>query len=126
LESTVISTQLQRILLVPIVALWMFHLYQRRFREAGTKKRIATLSLTMVLIGGWIAAWLFSRYGVADRWLVAVAALAALVVAWQRRLILPYRARCLKCGKPLSLTRVFSWDSNTCEACDPPVPKGET
>ena len=58
-----------------MVALWAFHLYQRRFKDAGTRKRIATLSLTMVIIGAWVAAWLFARYGVSDQWLIAVAAL---------------------------------------------------
>jgi hypothetical protein len=125
-ESTALSTLLQKILLVPMVALWAFHLYQRRFRDAGTRKRIATLSLTMVIIGGWIAAWLFARYGIADEWLIAVAALAAAVVIWQRRLMLPFRRRCARCGRPLSLMRMFSWDSNICEACEPPATEGET
>jgi hypothetical protein len=125
-ESTAISALLQKILLAPMVALWIFHLYQRRFREAGTRKRIATLSLTMVIIGAWIAAWLFSRYGIADEWLIAVAVVAVAVVIWQRRLMLPFRPRCARCGKPLSLMRMFSWDSNTCEACEPAATEGET
>jgi hypothetical protein len=125
-ERTALSTLLQKALLVPMVALWAFHLYQRKFRDAGTRKRIATLSLTMVLIGAWIAAWLFARYAIADGWLIAVAALAAAVVIWQRRLMLPFRRRCVRCGAPLSFTRMFSWDSNTCEACEPPATEGET
>jgi hypothetical protein len=123
---TTISSLLLKILLIPMVALWAFHLYQRKFKEAGTRKRIATLSFTMVIIGTWVAAWLFSRYGVSDDWLIAVAALALAVVIWQRRLILPYRRRCVRCGAPLTLTRMFSWDSNTCEACEPPATEGET
>ena len=126
MENTAISALLQKILLVPMVALWAFHLYQRKFRDAGTRKRIATLFLTMVIIGAWIAAWLFTRYGIRDEWLIAVAALAAAVIAWQRRLMLPFRRRCARCGKPLSFTRMFSWDSNTCEACEPPATEGET
>jgi hypothetical protein len=109
-----------------MVALWAFHLYQRRYRDAGTRKRIATLSLTMVIIGAWIAAWLFTRYGIADEWLIAVAAAAAAVVIWQRRLMLPFRRMCARCGAPLSFTRMFSLDSNTCEACEPPATEGET
>jgi hypothetical protein len=124
-ENTAVSTLLQKILLIPMIALWLFHLYQRKFREAGTRKRIATLSLTMVIIGAWIAAWLFSRYAVADTWLIAVAAAAVIVVVWQRRLVLPFRRRCARCGRPLSFTRMFSWDSNTCEACEPAT-QGET
>jgi hypothetical protein len=125
LENTAVSTLLQKILLIPMIALWLFHLYQRKFREAGTRKRIATLSLTMVIIGGWIAAWLFSRYSVADTWLIPVAAAAVIVVIWQRRLMLPFRRRCARCGSPLSLMRMFSLDSNTCEACEPAA-QGET
>jgi hypothetical protein len=123
---TTISSLLLKILLIPMVALWAFHLYQRKFKEAGTRKRIATLSLTMVIIGAWVASWLFSRYGVSDDWLIAVAALALAVVIWQRRLVLPYRRRCVRCGTPLTLNRMFSWDSNTCEACEPPATEGET
>ena len=118
MHNTVISTLLMKILLVPMVALWAFHLFQRRFKEAGERKRIATLSLTVVVIGAWVAAWLFTRYGIDDTYLIAVAALAAAVVVWQRRLMLPYRLRCARCGKPLTITRVLNHDSNTCEACE--------
>jgi hypothetical protein len=120
MEKTAVSVLLQKILLVPIIALWVFHLYQRKFKDAGTHKRIATLSLTMVLIGGWVAAWVFSRYGIGDEWLILVAACAVAVVAWQRKLMLPFRRRCVACGASLSITRMFSWDSNKCEACEPP------
>jgi hypothetical protein len=125
-EYTVISRLLLKLLLVPMVALWAFHLYQRRFKNAGVRKRIATLSLTVIFIGAWVAAWFFDRYGVPDIYLVAVAALAVIVVVWQRRRLLPYKRRCVQCGKPLSLTRMFSWDSNKCEACEPPIAEGET
>ena len=101
-----------------MVALWVFHLSQRRLKQAGERKRIATLSFTVVVIGGWVAAWLFTRYGIDDVYLIAVAVLAAAGVTWQRRLMLPYRLRCVKCGTRLSLTRVFNHDSNTCEACE--------
>lgn len=122
--STALSILLQRILLVPIVGLWIFHLYQRRFKDAAVRKRIATLSLTAVLIGGWVAAWLFERYTIDDRWLIVVAAAAVFLVVWQRKLMLPFRSRCVRCGKPLGLTRMLSWDSNTCEACEPEGEKG--
>src|SRR5208337_4829503 len=108
-EHASLSALLQKVLLIPMVALWAFHLYQRRFRDAGTHKRIATLSLTMVIIGAWIGAWLFTRYGIADEWFIAVAAAAVAVVIWQRRLMLPFRRICARCGTPLSFTRMFSW-----------------
>ena len=124
-EHTFISGLLQKILLVPMVALWAFHLYQRRYREAGTRKRIATLSLTMVIIAAWVAAWVFARYGIGDSWLLLVAVLAVAVVVWQRKLMVPYRLLCVQCGKPLSITRIFSHDSNKCEACEPASMEGD-
>ena len=126
MENTVISNMLLKLLLIPMVALWAFHLYQRRFKGAAVRKRIATLSLTVVVIAAWVAAWFFTRYGVPDVYLILVAALAVVVVIWQRRLILPFRRRCLQCGKPLSLARMFSHDSNKCEACEPLNREGET
>jgi hypothetical protein len=122
--QTVISSLLLKILLIPMIGLWVFHLYQRRYKEAATRKRIATLSLTLVLILAWGAAWAFTRYGVADVYLAVVGVLAVAVVVWQRKLVLPYRLHCVQCGKPLTMTRIFSRDSNKCEACDPPVVEG--
>ena len=122
--QTAISSLLLKILLVPMIGLWVFHLSQRRYKEAATRKRIATLSLTLVIILAWGAAWIFTRYDVPDVYLVLVAVLAVAVVIWQRKLVLPYRLRCVKCGKPLGMTRVLSHDSNKCETCDPPVAEG--
>ena len=124
MPQTAISGLLLKILLIPMIGLWVFHLYQRRYKEFATRKRIATLSLTLVIILAWGAAWMFTRYGVADVYLAVVAVLAVAVVVWQRKLVLPYRRRCVQCGKTLSMTRVLSRDSNKCETCDPEVTEG--
>jgi hypothetical protein len=123
-ESTAVSSLLLKILLVPMVGLWVFHLSQRRFKDAAVHKRVATLGLTAVVIGAWVAAWAFVRYSIGDAWLLAVAAAAAALITWQRRLLLPYRAHCVQCGARLGLNRMLSWDSNKCEACDPPKKEG--
>ena len=120
-----ISDLLQKVLLIPMVGLWAFHLYQRRFKDAAIRKRIATLSLTMVVIGAWAAAWVFSKYGISDTYLLAVAVLAVAVVIWQRKRMLPYRALCVQCGRPLSIMRMLSYDSNKCEACQPATKEGD-
>jgi len=122
---TIISARLLNILLVPIVALWALHLYQRKFRDAGARKRAATLSLTLVVICAWAAAWLFNRFSVPDAWLVVVAGAAAAVIAWQHRRMLPFRLRCARCGKAVSVDRILGLDSNICEACEPPASSHE-
>jgi hypothetical protein len=114
-----VSLFLLRWMLVPIVALWALHMFQRRHAAVVGRKRYATLFLTAVLIGGWIAAWFFVRYGVRDIFLVPVAALAVALVAWQRRVLLPFRLRCARCGNPLSVRRILHHESNLCETCEP-------
>jgi hypothetical protein len=123
---TVVSESLLQILLVPIVAVWVLHLYQRTFKDAGVRKRAATLWLTFLLIGAWAAAWVFDRFGIDDVWLVAVALVAIAVVVWQRRILLPFRGRCSRCGKAVPMIRMLCQDSNTCEACEPRRREGET
>lgn len=106
-------------MLVPIVALWALHLSQRRFTAAVGSKRLATLYLTAVLIVIWIVAWFFARSAVPDLLLIPVAALAAALVIWQRRLFLPIRLRCARCRAPLSMKRILYSESNLCETCEP-------
>jgi len=114
-----VSFFLQRWLLIPIVALWALHLSQRRFAAVVGRKRHATLALTSILIVIWIVSWFFARFTVPDIFLVPVAALAAAIVVWQRKVFFPIRLRCGGCRAPLSITRILYHESNLCEACEP-------
>jgi hypothetical protein len=124
--STPVSDLLLKILLIPMVGLWVFHLYQRRFGDAAVHKRIATLGLTAVIIGAWMAAWAFQRYAIPDKYLLVVAAAAVVVPVAARRRLLPFRRRCVQCGAALPLARTLSFDSNKCTTCDPPSNRKET
>jgi hypothetical protein len=121
-----VATILLKVLLVPIVAVWVFHMSNRRHRDAGTRKRMATLGITGLLIAMWVAAYAFERYGVADAWLALPAAALAVIAVLGRRFLFPWRLRCTKCGKPLGFTRAFSLDANLCGDCAPGPGKGET
>jgi hypothetical protein len=123
---TVVSDFLQRYLLVPIVLVWIYHLLQRRYLAVGAGKRNATLLLTIVLLAVWLLTWLFSKFSLQDLYLVPVAFFTLVLLIWQRRVLFPYRLRCVRCGHPLSASRVFFFDSNTCEACEPSRKEGET
>ncbi len=114
-----ISASLTRYLLVPIVALWLFHLFQRRYHDQGVAKRKSTLYLTVALLCVWGLAYLLARFSLDDLYLVPIAFFAFVVLAWQRRAVFPYRLRCVRCGLPLSLSRIVFYDSNTCRTCEP-------
>ncbi|HVO39530.1 MAG TPA: hypothetical protein VMV03_10940 [Spirochaetia bacterium] len=115
-----------RILLIPIVAVWVYHLFQRRWQERGTRKRTASLWLTLVLIGVWALAYGLARFRMDDLYLVPVGFAALVVLVWQKSAIFPYRRHCAQCGRPLSATRILFLDSNACERCEPDLKEGET
>ncbi|HET6450391.1 MAG TPA: hypothetical protein VFI08_03730 [Spirochaetia bacterium] len=123
---TAVSAELLNVLLVPMVLIWVLHLYQRKFRDTGARKRSATQWLTFLVIGLWAVAWLFRQFGVPDEWLLAAAAVAAGVLVWRRRVLLPFSRRCAQCGKTVPVVSMMCLDSNTCEACGPPTTEGET
>lgn len=123
---TAVSAELLNVLLVPMVCIWVLHLYQRKYREAGALKRAATQWLTFLVIGMWAAAWMFRQFRVGDEWLIVVAAVSAGVLVWQHGALLPFRRRCAQCGKPVSLESMMCRDSNKCEACEPHATEGET
>jgi hypothetical protein len=122
---TVVSSFLQRYLLLPIVLVWVYHLFQRRYLSVGLGKRNATLYLTLVLLAVWALAWLLSEFSLQDLYLVPIAFFTLALLVWQRRSIFPYRLRCARCGRALSASRVFFFDSNTCERCEPSPKEGE-
>ncbi len=120
-----ISTFLQRYLLVPIVAVWIFHLFQRRRLDRAGQKRNGTLYLTLVLLAVWALTWVLSRFSLQDLYLIPIAFLTLVLLVWQRRAIFPYRLRCVRCGHSLSVSRILFNDSNTCETCEPSRKQGE-
>ncbi len=120
-----ISISLTRFLLVPIVIVWLWHLVQRRYRDEASIKRNATLYLTLVLLVIWALVYAVARYSREDLYLVPIAFLGLIVLAWQRKAIFPYRLRCARCGLPLSVSRILFYDSNTCGTCELPRKEGE-
>ncbi len=115
----IVSQFLLRWLLVPIVALWAYHLLQRRQAYEPGPKRMATLLLTALAMALWVASYLFVRYRFDDLLLLPVAAVLAGIAIWQRKAVLPYRLTCVRCGRPLSAGRILFQGSNECETCAP-------
>ena len=84
MEHTAISALLLKVAADPHGRALGFPYVPETIQGSGGAQKIATLSLTAVVIGAWVAAWLFDHYGVDDIYLVVVAAAAVAVVIWQR------------------------------------------
>jgi hypothetical protein len=120
-DHNAVSRALLAVLLVPILILWVYHLAQRRFREEGAAKRSASMQLTLLLIAVWIVAFGLRRYHVDDVFLLPAVVAAAIILIARRRVMLPYRARCVRCRAPLPLKTILFTDANACAACEPSV-----
>jgi 8-oxo-dGTP diphosphatase len=122
-HHTVVSSALLLYLLAPMVVVWVYHLAQRRYAEAGEKKRTASLLFALVFVGLWVASYALRQFNADDVFLIPVFFLAFTVISWRRKDFFPFRFSCAQCGKPLSLQKILFYDSNACDACDPPARK---
>ena len=105
MPDTVVARFLLKWMLVPVLLLWAYHLAQRRYSATVGAKRMATLLVTLLLLAAWVAVYVFVRLGLADIWLLAIAATAVAAGVWQRRKLFPYRTSCAACGRPLGIAR---------------------
>jgi len=105
-------------LLIPLVALWGYHLFLGRGRTPPLRRRRATLYLSVLLMALWLAAYVFVRFRIPDVYLIPVGFLAAIVVYWQKTALFPWRLRCAQCSRALPMRRVLSVDSDECENCE--------
>jgi hypothetical protein len=119
MPETVVARFLLKMMLVPVLLLWAYHLAQRRFSATVGAKRMATLLVTLLLLAAWVVIYAFVRLGLGDIYLLAVAAAVLAAAVWQRRKLFPYRTRCTACGRPLGIERILFRGDNRCEACTP-------
>ena len=119
MPETAVARFLLKWMLAPVLLLWAYHLAQHRYAASVDAKRMATLLLTLLVLGAWLVVYAFLRLGVSDVFLPALAAAVAAVAFWQRRRLLPYRLRCAKCSRPLGLERILFRGDNRCETCAP-------
>jgi hypothetical protein len=120
---TAISRFLTQYMLVPMVAIWVYHLAQRKYAQGGERKRLASMTITVLIMGLWIISYLFLRFKVEDLFLLLVFLPAAGLTVWQKKLFFPFRLTCAACRAPLPLRKILFLDSNACDACDPPKHK---
>jgi hypothetical protein len=107
-------------MLVPMLAVWVYHLAHRKYPQVGDKKRLASMMVTVLFMGLWVVSYCFIRFEIDDVFLIpAFLAVAALAV-WQKKLFFPFRISCASCRAPLPLKKILFFDSNACDACDPP------
>ncbi len=117
-----------------VVALLTLNLGQRRHLEHGERKRLATLYLSLLVLGIFGAAQLILLYDWPSALLLLAVAAVVAVAVTNRAYVFPFRLNCRACDARLSVKRIVFYDSNRCASCDtsndepaktpPPTPQG--
>ena len=118
MEAGAVSHFFSRYLYYPVVLILLFNLFQRRYKEEGRSKRLATLYLGIMVMALWALSFFFLRFGIPDILLLSAPAVYTVLILAFRDRMLPFRFHCACCGKQLSPKTVMFIDSNRCSACE--------
>jgi len=110
---------LQKNLFYLLLAVLALNLFQRRYQKIAERKRYATLYLAMLVLAWMVLVILIYAFKLPDWLLIPFTAAPAVAGYVFRRHTFPFRLRCVKCGQQLTSKRLFFYDSNACERCEP-------
>ncbi len=117
MEFQTITLFLNRYLYYPVVLVFVVNLIQRQYKEAGTKKRYATLYLGVFFLVFWGYTFLLMRLAMGDFWLVLFIAAAVVPAVIKRKVVFPFRRTCPRCGSGVTLKTLLFEDANLCPGC---------
>ncbi len=99
------------------IAVIVLNLFQRKYRERGQDKRIASLFISIMVFIVYFGAITIRAKNLPEIWiLLPLAVDISLFYALKKR-ILVFRKSCTRCGKNLSAAELFCLDSNLCREC---------
>jgi 8-oxo-dGTP diphosphatase len=112
-----ITSLLQKPILIIIVMILIFNLTQRKTLPRGEKKRFATLYLTGLFLLLFIEIRLIVVFQIGDSFLYPAGAIVFLLALFFRKQLFPYRFRCSRCGRRLPIKQILYSDDYVCGNC---------
>jgi hypothetical protein len=106
-------------LFIPLLAVLLLNMLQRRHLGQAPVKRMATLILAGLVLVLLCAALVMVRFGLPDALLIPVTASLVLAAVRLRGTVFPFRCRCRQCGRPYSLKQILFQDDPRCPECHP-------
>ncbi len=100
-----------------LVAVLALNLFQRKHGTKARKKRQATLYIAIAVFGLYAYAIMVVQLKLHDLFLLIYLAAAAVVFYRFRKHLLPFRLKCVSCGRSLDAKELVFDDSNLCEKC---------
>ena len=91
--------------------------FLRKHSKKARKKRQATLYISIAVFGLYAYAIMVIQLKLHDLFLLIYLAAAAVVFYIFREHILPFKLKCVSCGKSLDAKEMVFDDSNLCERC---------
>ncbi len=103
----------------------VMNLMQRRYKNLGSKKRNATLIQAVMIFILYIGAMIIREESLPVKWIALPLAIIAAILYFFRDKVLPYKLRCINCGKRLNTNEIFMLDANLCSDCNSPHPQNQ-
>lgn len=109
-----------------LIAVLALNLFQRRKGKASRQKRQATLWWAILVFGLYVAGVFIVQFKVSDLFLLIYASIAAGLVYKFRYIFLPFKLKCVSCGKQMDFNQIFFDDSNLCTNCKEKLQESES
>lgn len=93
-------------------------MYQRKYNEEGTFKRVVSLYQSMGLGLIYILMSIIKAKGFNENLIVLVLVGGIIMFFLLRKTIFPYSSKCVNCNKRLKLSQILFIDSLNCTECE--------
>ncbi len=96
----------------------VLNLMQRRYRDRGSRKRTATLIQAVMIFILYIGAMIIREEALPVKWIALPLGIIGGILYFFRNKVLPYKLKCVNCGKKLGFNEIFMIDANLCPDCN--------
>ncbi|MBN2532593.1 MAG: hypothetical protein JXB88_06855 [Spirochaetales bacterium] len=101
-----------------IMAVLIFNMIQRVLWKGWGKKRSSSFYSALLITSLLAAAALIMRFKLNDLLLIPVILGIIFFIMVKRKILFPYKTKCIQCGNPLSIKRIIAIESNLCRNCE--------
>lgn len=115
-----LTLHLQKPMTVIILAALSFALTQRKYRDVGTRKRIAAVSFAFILAFFFASLIYMYRNIIEDKFIFIPALVTVGAIVLLRKRIFVFKNKCVECGKKVGLKKTLYIDYPRCPDCVKP------
>lgn len=93
-------------------------MYQRKFNETGTIKRLVSLYQSMIIGVLYLSISIIKARVLSENFIYVSLLLFIVILVLFRKILFPYHSICEKCHKKLKISQILFIDSQKCSICE--------